>query len=698
MIVVSLLAALSGGALSRSPHVHPVSAGDSIRAVAAPDSVPVAGRLSDSGPAPAAPDRVVTLPEVRVQGARAARGAREKLPTGFTSDLSMGMTGHALETIAEVLSQAPGVRVLQYGGLGAFSTVSLRGAPAGQVSVFLDGVPLTSAAHGVVNLSDLPVTAVERVEVYRDLSPLPLGAATPGGAIQLVTLAARERLEARVARGSFDTWDGRMSAGFTRGPARGALHFGYQGSNGDFRYHDDNGTPFNLGDDEISTRVNNRLDAGSALATVSVAGRVATVTARQALFRKAQGVPGLGAIPAYNASLDYLRSLTQLEVARAPRGMAPGARLSGSLARERTQSRDLLGRLGLGRHDTDDRFASDLVNAALEWSRLPGALSLEGSGSLRVERAELHDAADGHADPPGSERSTRGASLGLQLRPLRERVVLHAARRWEHIEDRLRSVSSLGRLQRTDVVRETQSPQLGARVGIAAGLELKANWSRAERPPDFMELFGNQGSVLGNPALRPERGESWDAGARWARTTAGGWSGTVEGSHFESDTRDIILYKKYSQSSVQALNVSRGVIRGEELSLGAGTPWGFAASAAVTLQQARDRGPVRAYYGKRLPQRPEQQLTGRIEYRRRRLGAGADLDYLGDDYLDPYNTQRVPSRTIVGAWFSLAVLGEGMRFTVEGKNLGDRGVSDVGGFPLPGRSFFVSCETRLSQH
>jgi iron complex outermembrane receptor protein len=646
----------------------------------------------------AARDTVVMLPEVRVEGARPVHGAREKQPTGFTSDLSMGMTGHALETIAEVLSQAPGVRVLQYGGLGAFSTVSLRGAPAGQVSVFLDGAPLTSASHGVVNLADLPVSAVERIEVYRDLSPLPLGAATPGGAIQLVTLAARERLDARVTRGSFDTWDGRMSAGFARGPARGALHLGYQGSNGDFRYHDDNGTPLNPGDDEISTRVNNRLDAASALATVSVgSARTATVTARQALFRKAQGVPGLGAIPAYNASLDYLRSLTQLEVARAPRGMVPGVRLSGALERERTQSQDLLGRLGLGRHDTDDHFGSDVVNAALDWSRFR-ALSIEGSGSLRVESATLHDAADGHPDPPQSERTARGAALGLQLRPLRDRVVLHAARRWERIEDRLRSVTSLGRLQRSDVVRETQSPQLGARVGVAAGLELKANWSRAERPPDFMELFGNQGSVQGNPALRPERGESWDAGARWARSTARGWNGAAEWSHFESDTRDLILYKKYSQSSVQALNVSRGVIRGEELSLSAGTPWGLAASAAATLQEARDRGPVRAYYGKRLPQRPERQLTGRVEYRRRRLGLGADLDFLGDDFLDQYNAQRVASRTLVGAWLSLAVLGEGMRFTLEGKNLGNRSVADVGGYPLPGRSLFISCETRIIQH
>ncbi len=699
MIVLTLLSAWIVGAVAA-----PSSAAQPAVAWAAASPAPVADagprRSSpDSTPTPALLDTVVTLPEVRVTGERPARGARARLPTAFASDLSAGVTGHALETLAELLVQAPGVRVLQYGGLGAFSTVSLRGAPAGQVSVFLDGAPLTSAAHGVVNLSDLPATAIERIEVYRDLSPLALGAATPGGAINLVTLASRDRLEARIARGSFDTWDGRASAGLARGRLRGALHAGYQGSAGDFLYHDDNGTPLSAADDEISTRVNNRFESASALATLAFEPvRGVSVTAREDLFRKAQGVPGLGAVPAYQASLRYQRSLTQLEIASAPRGNVPGARLAGALAREHVESRDLLGKLGLGRHDTDDRFRSDQLSLALEWPAPKGVLSAEAAGSLRHELAELHDAADGRPDPPESERTTRGAMIGFQLRPLGDRLVLHAARRWDRIEDHLRSVSSLGRLQQSDIVRETRTPQFGARVGVVAGLELKANWTRAERPPDFMELFGNQGSVHGNPALRPEHGESWDAGARWAGAAASGFSGAAEWSHFESDSRDLILYVKNSQSSVRALNVSRGEIRGEEFSLSAGTPWGLVASAAATLQEARDRGPVRAYYGKRLPQRPERQANGRLEFRRARLRIGADVDYLGENFLDQYNQRRVPSRTLVGAWMSVAPLGDGLRLTFEGKNLGDRHVSDVGGFPLPGRSVFVSIETQLTQN
>ncbi|HEY2954082.1 MAG TPA: TonB-dependent receptor [Candidatus Eisenbacteria bacterium] len=659
-------------------------------------AVVTAQSASDSLAPPRRPDTLVTLPEVRVEGERLARDARRRLPTAFVSDLATGMTGHALETLAEVLGRASGVRVVQYGGLGAFSTVSLRGAPAGQVSVFLDGSPLTSASHGVVDLSGIPATAVERIEVYRGLGPLALGAATPGGAINLVTLASSARLEARLARGSFDTWEGRAVAGLKRGRVRAMVHAGYQGSAGDFRFFDDNATPYEPGDDGISTRVNNRFDAAGALARLAFEpARGWSVTAREDLFRKQQGVPGLGATPATRAALRFVRSLSQLEVASPARGAVPRVRLSGALTRERSRSRDRTGELGLGHHDADDRFAGEEGTFGLEWTRIARVLALEATGSLREERAALHDAADGHPDPPGSVRLTRGASLALQLRPLRDRLVLHAARRWERLEDHLRSTSSLGRLVRSDVARETEAPQLGARLGVAAGLELKANWSRAERPPDFMELFGNQGSVLGNPALRPEHGESWDAGGRLA-TAGAGLTGALEWSHFESDLRDLIAYAKSTPSAVRAYNATRGVIRGEELSLTLGGPWGLAASASATAMEARDRGSVRAYRGKHLPQRPERQASAQVECRRARISTGADLEYLGPNYLDPYNQNRAPSRTLAGAWLSYTEPRHGLRLTIEGKNLGDRLVSDVGGYPLPGRSVFVSCEARFT--
>ena len=69
---------------------------------------------------------VLRLPEFHVDRDRVLSAARERLPTAFVSDLTPRRDARAVETVADVLSEAAGVHVDSYGGLGAFATVSLR--------------------------------------------------------------------------------------------------------------------------------------------------------------------------------------------------------------------------------------------------------------------------------------------------------------------------------------------------------------------------------------------------------------------------------------------------------------------------------------------------------------------------------------------------------------------------------------------
>lgn len=683
-----LLAATPPG-VARWPALAPPVGADE-----APD--PEAGR-SDGAPAGPSRDSVLVLPEVRVEGERPLDEARRRAPTTFATTLAAAASGRALERLDDLLVQAAGVRVVQYGGLGAFSTVSLRGAPAGQVAVYLDGVPLTSAGRTVVNLADLPLTAIERVEIYRGVTPASLGPVAPGGAIRLVSASGARPFEARLTRGSFDTWEGRASGGVARGPLALLAHAGVQSSRGDFAYFDDNGTPLNLADDQTSRRENNRFDATSAIATATwTPARGNRVTVREEFFRKAQGVPGIGANPAHSTRLAVSRSITALEAEREPRRAWPGLSVRAALRRERTRFRDLApqGELGLGRHDADDHLAGEEAALTVGWPRLPLGLALEATGGLRAERAGLRDAADPYADPPPSRRDGRGGGVTLQWRALGERVLLHAARRWDRLEDRLAGPAPGSAAAPAAVTRTLEAPQAGARVTLGGGLEARANWSDAGRPPDFLELFGNQGSVLGNPALVPERTTSWDAGLAWS----GAWRGAhaaLEWAHHRAVARDLILYARTSQSSVRAQNVTRARLRGEELSVRVRLPGRIALAGSASWQSALDDGPIEYRHGKRLPQHPERTGSLWFEAPIGPLRVTGDLQYLGDDYLDRSNRQRAPSRTLIGATIGWTPVNSRLRLTLEGKNLSDRRVSDVGGFPLPGRSVFLACETRL---
>jgi outer membrane cobalamin receptor len=640
-------------------------------------------------------DTVVVLPEVRVVERR-LDDARDRLPTASISTIHPGARGAAIDLLPELMSQLPGVHVQQYGGLGAFSVVSLRGSSPGQVAVFLNGIPLSSGARSVVNLSDIPISAVEQIEVYRGPSPLSFGMAGPAGAINLVSPGTSRPPELRVTRGSFATWDARGFVTRARGPLSALLHLGYQSSRGDFPYLDDNATPFNAADDSVVRRVNNRFDSWTGLASVGwTPDPRLHVTARGEATSRRQGAPGLGALTTRHAALASTLLLGQIEAAFQPAHRAlPRVALRGGGDDTRTRFEDPEAELGFGSHDTDDAIGADHVDLDLAWARLPGGLSLETGGTLRRERARLRDRADAWPDPAPSRRDREGAMAGLSLRPWNGRLLFHAGERWERLEDALRTVGFGGVTSARNVARVMHAPQLGVRAEPGLGFELRANWSKADRAPDFVELFGNQGTVLGNPALEPERIESWDAGASWSAPARWTAAPALTWAHFESRARDLILYGRNSASTVKAMNVTSAKVRGDEFELRAALG-ALRASASVTLERAVDTGDVPYWSGKRLPQRPGQEGYAQLLWSRGPIGLGADVHALGDNYLDRYNRYRVASRTLAGAWLSFSPSAWPLRLTVEGKNLGDERASDVAGFPLPGRTWFVSAETRL---
>ncbi len=654
-------------------------------------AAPIAPAAADTAARDTTPRAVRTLPAVRVDAERLRLDARRRMPTAAVSDLAVGADNRALETTAELLESSVGARVVTYGGLGAFSTLSLRGAAPGQVSVYLDGVPLTSAAHGVVDLADLPLSAVDRIEVYRGTAPLGFGAATPGGAVNLVSVDAPNARALRVAYGSFDTWTATGTAGGTRGPLSLLANAGYEGSRGDFRFHSDNDTPFNPGDDYEATRINDRYDASHALARLAWRGPRAWHAALRAEgFHKAQGIHGRGAAQAPNPRLALDRGLLALEAERAPAAAWPGFTLRAHAQDERSAFRDPEGELHLGRQDGASRFGDRGAEAGLAtpaaWSRLSGTAGL----SLRRETAHPMPPTLGQRTPSESRRETEGAELTLRLHALRERLVLQAGRRWDRQRDRVRATLVGGVPYAADAERTLNAPQLGARIALPRGLEARANWSKTSRAPEFGELFGDLAIVAPNPKLLPERAEGWDAALAWGASGAA-WSAGAELGHFASHVRDLIGYQLAAARTVRAVNYSRVEIAGDELVAHARWRW-LSASGSAAWTSARQTDAGNIWYGRRLPLHPERQSAARLDARLGAWRLSADVLDLGEDFLDPINFQRLAPRTLVGA--AVARTLGALTLTLECKNLGDRRVSDVAGYPIPGRSVFAACELR----
>jgi hypothetical protein len=93
----------------------------------------------------------------------------------------------------------------------------------------------------------------------------------------------------------------------------------------------------------------------------------------------------------------------------------------------------------------------------------------------------------------------------------------------------------------------------------------------------------------------------------------------------------------------------------------------------------------------------------RLEARELRLtpawrgGVYGDADVTGGNYLDSANLVAVPRRLLLGAGAYAARPRSGLRVVLAARNLGDSRVNDIAGFPLPGRSVFVTLEWQMPE-
>jgi outer membrane cobalamin receptor len=142
-------------------------------------------------PQGALPDTVYSLPEILVEAERISEIDELRDRPAFLTIIPMDDAGNRVSSAADYLARSVGVHVRSTGGYGTYSTASVRGSSAKQVRVFLDGIPLNQAHSGVVDLADIPVSSLARIEVYRGFGPYDLSGSSIGGVVNLVTKKAR---------------------------------------------------------------------------------------------------------------------------------------------------------------------------------------------------------------------------------------------------------------------------------------------------------------------------------------------------------------------------------------------------------------------------------------------------------------------------------------------------------------------------
>ena len=163
------------------------------------------------------------------------REARDD-PSAFASVVETETYKGHFRTLPDLISQQPGVHLRQYGGLGQLSTMSIRGSSSEQVLILLDGIPLNTGEGGSVDLSTIPMDALEKFEVVRGGGSTVYGPNAMGGVVNLVSKAPDGGPESS-ALFSYGSWNTLKGAATSRGAVKGVdylLSATYLGSDGDF--------------------------------------------------------------------------------------------------------------------------------------------------------------------------------------------------------------------------------------------------------------------------------------------------------------------------------------------------------------------------------------------------------------------------------------------------------------------------------
>ena len=658
------------------------------------------------------PEVVVTAPPIRTT----TPSPRD--PTAFSTIVETREAATSVETLTDVLANTVGVQVRRFGGLGDFSTVSVRGFSPGQVQIYLDGVPLSRADNEVVNLSDLPLDAVDHVEVYRGVTPLVFAQSGPGGVVNVVTRrpGAAPLVAASASYGSFDTRKANFAVGGSHGPVEALVFAQYLGSAGDFRFTNE-GIPATASDDVRQTRENNAFDQGDVTARLVYRADPMTLAATVDSFAKSQGVPGNVGAPSSTGHQDTQRQLAHLDLTTAPQGpwsIGLDGSLFGIFQQGTFTAEDPPG-TGFEHQDTTDTsttIGAQLVGrGAIGTHQIPGLLVASS-----VERFVQRNGIGGQRVDPGispARTRTRVALAGEdEILLLGDRVSIVPNVRWEFFHDvfpgdpLVKVPSEEGAGSKS---QDFLTPRLGARADVGWGATLLGNVGRSARVPNLTELFGNSGIVAGNPNLKPETATSWDVGFRlqspW--TNAIVTDATLEAAYFSSDVDDVIVLVPSSISVFTPKNIGAATIRGEEVAARIAITDRLALATNYTHQAALDATDDPNYRGNQLPNRPAHEAYARLELTwsaSRPLPIGAlgerlwpgrvyyDVDLIADNFLTRANSEadRVASRAYHGLGLDLTLPWAGLRIAWELKNFTNDQTQDALGFPLPGRSMFVT--------
>jgi vitamin B12 transporter len=600
------------------------------------------------------------------------------VPAGVAVITQSEIQARGYTTLSQALSAVPGLGVVQSGGAGGQSSVFIRGTNSEDVLVLIDGVPANdpSIANGAFNFGEDTLDDIARIEVVRGPMSGIYGSSAIGGVINLITLQGEDAPHASIE----------LAGGF---PAQAQGSATISGVTGKFDYALNGNIDEEAGFDETARRLTGyagnrdpfRSKTGSAnLGYTPVNGTRVYVVLRAR--DSDTGYPDLGA-PIFDD----------------PNEFGYDTNLFGKLGvKSNLLSGHLTTELFIARIE-DDRRYSNLLDANdpnfaaandhyhgyrtdLQWNNtihIPdrGATSLS---SILFGVEYINDLAKENVSEAGftenvnaSQHEVAGHLAGQTT--LADRLTVTAALRDD-------SVSSFG---------NALTGRGGAVLAVPeADMRLKTAYGTGFLAPSLFDLYGvDNFGYVGNPHLKPETGDGYEAGPEFIIPALGQVDAAdLSITYFHNDIRNLITTTPDFSSEE---NIGKVRINGVETDAVLRPVSWLTAEFTYTYTDARD-----ATNNTQLLRRPENAgsvtltlapvkrlaLTSQINY------VGRFQDFLYADNGFPIGDGAADPGTIVNLMASYQAT-EKLSLFVQAKNLLNSSFEPVNGLQTPGTSVLI---------
>ena len=594
--------------------------------------------------------------------------------------------------LAEAVKSRAGIDILQYGGIGSVSTISVRGITSTGVLLLRDGRPTNSILTGSGDLSMIPYSLAERIEIIKGPTSALYGANGLGGAVNIVTEKT----------GNVPGFDAQF---IIADPRLHDYSAGVLLPWRDLKYQFDaeltrsNGVRSNS--DYENTTINNRL--GVRLASVQVSGALGYTTRDLGLSGP---LPALGSLPVFGDSsasslFDNQKDAVWLADLKAKGKISSALYFEAALYGDRTR---------LDFHTQYPGFAGDTIIEDYNW--LVSTAGGHGILSRQQANARIALGIDARYD------SLKSVLLSSQPGDTTWHAVSRNFGAWIDATIRVSPVVTFDVGNRYDLNRaygSFWSTQLGVILALSADRCLKASVGQAFRAPTFNDLYLPK---YGNRELKPEQGVAAELGVNQSF----GKIGTTGMTAFYRDVTDKIAWQPGAGGTWHPVNVNSVTISGVE-ALVSVQPLSLAKlQGDLTVQEATQKNRELVYSDMLTDSMAFAEVERRAAYVPKRIAGVVCLLYLpyrttatvrfhysGDrlNYYEDYTNYPSVEMTKKALSSSLAIdvgifrhFGRYLKLGIGAKNLLNETYALQFGnttrdrdYPMPGRSIFAQIST-----